>query len=548
MNMFASPLGQAQLVLLMLVLMLALTGLARKLLIPYPILLVLGGLALAFVPGLPPIRLAPDIVFLVFLPPILWAAAFFTNIREFKRNLRAIGLLAVGLVIATTVVVGYVAHALIPGISWPAAFAIGAIVSPPDAVAATAVLHRVGVPRQLLTVLEGESLINDATALVLYRAAVAAMVTGVFSLWGTAGNFVLVATGGALVGVVVAWLTRTAVRWMPEIYGKVAVTLLAPYVAWVAAEQIHVSGVLACVAGGVYLRPFFSSGVSPTLRLEARSVWELVLFALYGIIFILIGLQLAPLRAEASGSELGDIIAWGLLITLTAVLVRFLWVPIATYVPPLILRARGRHERFPKPQVVFMTSWTAMRGIVTLAAALALPLTRADGSALPYRSEIILVSFVVIVTTLVVQGISLAPLARWLELSGGGKDELEHEATQARARSAEAALQRVERLANDPGWPPTVLDSVRGHYQRRLRRFGPEAPLDPTCGLEHSEMLRQLRAEAHHAERKAVIELRNRGEIGDDVLLDVERELDVEAMRNGIGDLVFGSAREPGTA
>lgn len=539
-----SALARAEVFLALLVLMLILTGLARRLLVPYPILLVLGGLAIAFVPGIPPIRLHPDIVFLVFLPPILWAAAYFTSIREFKRNLRAIGLLSIGLVLATTLTVGYVAHALIPGISWAASFALGAIVSPPDAVAATAVLHRIGVPRQLLAILEGESLVNDATALVLYRAAVAAMVSGAFSVWSTVGNFALVAVGGTIVGLAVSWVSRHAIRRMPEVYGKIAITLLAPYVAWVAAERIHVSGVLACVAGGLYLRRHLSADVSPTVRLEARSVWELVLFALNGMIFILIGLQLAPLSAEATRGELQDIIRWGLLITLTAVLARFIWVPIGTYVPRLILRAIGRPERFPKPQAVFLTSWTAMRGIVTLAAALALPLTRADGTPLPYRSEIILVSFVVIVTTLVVQGLSLKPLARWLGLSGKEEDQ-EREAAEARARSAEAALRHLDRLANDPGWPPTVLDSVRGHYERRLRRFGPDAPLDPTCGVEHSDRLRQLRAEAHHAERRAVIDLRNRGEIGDDVVLDLERELDVEAMRNGIGDLVFAPEPAP---
>lgn len=545
---FASALARAEVFLALLVLMLVLTGLARRLLIPYPILLVLGGLAIAFVPGIPPIRLDPDVVFLVFLPPILWAAAYFTSIREFRRNLRAIGLLAIGLVVVTTVSVGYVAHAIIPGISWAAAFALGAIVSPPDAVAATAVLHRVGVSRQLLAVLEGESLVNDATALVLYRAAVAAIVTGAFSLWGTVGNFGLVAVGGAVVGLAVAWVTRHAIRQMPEIYGKIAITLLAPYVAWVGAERIHVSGVLACVAGGVYLRQHLSTDVSPTVRLEARSVWELVLFALNGMIFILIGLQLGPLRAQVMQGELRDIIRWGLLISLTAIVVRFVWVPIGTYVPRLILRAIGRPENFPKPQAVFLTSWTAMRGVVTLAAALSLPLTRADGSPLPHRSEIILVSFVVILATLLVQGLSLTPLARWLGLSSTKQEEQEREATEARARSAEAALRFLDRMANDPGWPPTVLESVRGHYERRLRRFGPDAPLDPTCGAEHSERLRQLRAEAHHAERRAVIDLRDRGEIGDDVLLDVERELDVEAMRNGIGHLVFSEPEEKGAA
>lgn len=527
-----------ELALLLSALMLALTGIARRLLVPYPILLVLGGLALAFVPGLPAIRLAPDLVFLGALPPILWAAAFFTSVREFKRNVRAISLLALGLVVATTLAVGVVAHALLPGISWAAAFALGAIVSPPDAVAATAVLGRLGVPRQVVVVLEGESLVNDASAIVLYRAAVAAMVTGVFSLADTFLSFLFVGAGGAAVGLGVGWLVRHGTRLMRETYGQIAITLLGPYVAWVAAERVHASGVIACVVGGIYVRRWFSVEIAPAVRLEARSVWELLLFAINGAIFILIGLQLAPLRAELRPESAGRILWWGLAITATAIAVRFAWVPLGTYLPRRLAAKRGRPEPYPPPAAVFMVAWAAMRGAVTLAAALALPTTIDGGAPLPYRSEIILISFVVIITTLLLQGFSLAPLARAFGLTGDDA-ELEREAREAREHGARAALAHVERLAADPGWHPTVVDSVRAHYERRLKRFLPDAPLDPTCDAGQQERLRQLRAEAHAAERAAVVALRNRGVIDDETLTELERELDVEALRQGIGGLVL---------
>ena len=300
--------ARAELFILLLAATFGLVALARRLHVPYPILLVLGGLALAFVPGLPPVLLEPELVFIVFLPPILWAAAYFTSYRDFKRNLPSISLLAVGLVIATTLTVGWVAHAIIPGISWAAALCLGAIVSPPDAVAATAVLSRIGVPRRVIVVLEGESLVNDASALVLYRAAVMAMAAGSFSLGATAGQFVLVAALGVFVGLVVGFLIRHSVRLMPEGFGQIAITLLGPYVAWVVAERLHASAVLACVAGGIYVRQHFSSEVSPLVRLQARSIWELLIFLLNGIIFILIGLQLGPMRASLASDGIGRVV------------------------------------------------------------------------------------------------------------------------------------------------------------------------------------------------------------------------------------------------
>jgi len=532
--------ARAELFVVLLAAMLGLTALARRLFVPYPILLVLGGLAIAFIPGVPEVALEPDLVFVLFLPPILWGAAYFTSLRDFKRNLRAISGLAIGLVVLTTLVVGWVAHTIIPGMSWAVALCLGAIVSPPDAVAATAVMSRIGVPRTVITVLEGESLVNDASALVLYRAAVMAIVSGTFSLGATAGSFVLVATVGVLVGLGVGWLIRWAVRHMSESYSQIAVTLLAPYVAWIAAERLHSSAVLACVAGGLYVRQYFSAEVAPLVRVQSRTVWELLIFLLNGIIFILIGLQLGPLRRTLLPGSVGQVLRWGVIITLAAIVVRLLWMPVGAR---LVRFDRKYRQTNPVPPArnIFIVGWTGMRGIVSLATALALPLTLANGDPMPYRSEIVLITFVVILGTLVVQGLTVAPLARLLGLSNED-DSFEREQRLAREQAARAAIKRVDEVALEDWVPPSVARQVRTHYEHRLQRFHPDAALDPECSVEQAEAQRRLRHEALTAERRTLIALRNRGDISDDVMHQVERDLDLEALRQGLGDLTLGAS------
>jgi len=535
--------ARAELFVVLLAAMLGLTALARRLLVPYPILLVLGGLAIAFIPGMPEVALQPDLVFVVFLPPILWSAAYFTSLRDFKRNLRAIGALAIGLVLLTTLVIGWVAHTIIPGISWAAALCLGAIVSPPDAVAATAVMSRIGVPRRVITVLEGESLVNDASALVLYRAAVVALVSGTFSLGATVADFVVVAIVGVLVGFAAGWATRWAIRHMPEGYGQIALTLLGPYVAWIAAERLHASAVLACVTGGLYVRQHFSAEVAPIVRLEARSVWELVIFLLNGVIFILIGLQLGPLRRSLAVSSTGQVLRWGVIITLAAIVVRLLWMPIGARLVRLGRRYREKNP-LPPARYIFIVGWTGMRGIVSLATALALPLTVAGGAPMPHRSELILITFVVILGTLVAQGLTLTPLARLLGLSNED-DSFEKEQRLAREQAARAAIARVDQVAQEDWVPPSIATQVRAHYEHRLQRFHPDAALDPECSVEQADAQRRLRQEALTAERRALIALRNNGEISDDVMHHIERELDIEAMRQGLGHLTLGAPAAP---
>lgn len=526
-------LHQLETVILLLIAVLALAAFARKLVIPYPILLVIGGLVLGLIPGVPTLRLDPDVVFLVFLPPILWSAAYFTSWRDFRSNLRPITLLAVGLVLATTAAVAIVAHIWLPGLGWAGAIALGAIVSPPDAVSATAVAKRLGLPRRAVTILEGESLVNDATALILYRTAVMAAVSGTFILSDTVLDFFMAAGVGVVVGLLVGVVARWGLRLMKDSFSEIAITLLSPYIAWVLAEQAHASGVLACVAGGLYLRQHFSEAVAPTTRIQARAVWDFLVFVLNGVIFILIGLQLGTLRDAIPSGMFVPLILTGALVSVTAIVVRIIWVPLAAWIPRLVSPSLRARDPMPAWSSLFIIGWTGMRGIVSLAAALALPLTTSAGAPFPFRAEIILITFSVIFATLVLQGLSLAPLIRALNLKEDGA--LEREEMQAREHAATAALVRLDEVANE-GWPiPEHLDQMRAHYGDRAQRYAKDGTA-PECTAEAIEIFRRLRHETLTAERLAVIGLRNNGTISDDVLHRIEHDLDVEALQLGIGE------------
>jgi monovalent cation/hydrogen antiporter len=525
---------QLETIILLLAAVLTLTTIARSLLVPYPILLVVGGLLLGLVPGLPVIHLHPDLVFLVFLPPILWAAAYFTSWRDFRANARPIGLLAVGLVLATTAAVAAVARATLPGLGWAEAIALGAIVSPPDAVAATAISRKLNIPHRIVTILEGESLLNDATALILYRTAIAAAVTGVFLPGKTLLAFVLTATVGIAAGLAVGEVARRALAWTGDSFSEIAITLLCPYIAWVLAERFHASGVLACVAGGLYLRRHFSEIVAPATRIEAKAVWNLLIFVLNGVIFILIGLQLGALREAVSPGHLGRILAIGALVSLTAIVIRLIWVPVAAWIPRRLSASLRARDPMPPREALFIVGWTGMRGIVTLAGALALPLTTASGASFPFRAELILITFTVILATLVVQGLSLTPLIRRLGIKEDRSLELEE--MRAREHAATAGLIRLEELAGD-GWTvPEQVEELRTLYDQRRRRYAWPGTVAADCTLEADRAFRRLRTETLAAERRELIGLRNRGVISDEVLHRLEHELDVEALRLGTGE------------
>ena len=531
-------LHQLEVIIILFAVVLALTTLAQKVHIPYPIFLVLGGLTLGLVPGLPAVTFHPDLVFLVFLPPILWSAAYFTSWREFRQNLRPISLLAVGLVLATSAGVAFAAHTLLPGIGWAEAIALGAIVSPPDAVSATAIGKRLRIPRRIVSILEGESLVNDATALVLYRAAVGAAMSGSFALGHTLFEFVFAGLAGVVIGIGVAWIVRWALSATEDGFTQIGVTLLAPYIAWVCGELVHASAVLACVAGGLYIRQSFSGAVSPATRLQARAVWDLLIFVLNGVIFILIGLQLGALRDSVPPGQLEPVFIAGAWVSATVILVRLLWVPVAALIPRWLSATLRERDPMPSWSSLFLVSWTGMRGIVTLAAALALPVATSAGAPFPFRAEIILISFTVILATLVVQGLSLPPIIRLLQLREDGG--LEQEEALARAHAATAALNRLDQVVTENWVSLEQVEHLRLQYLQRLERLTKATLAEEPPSNSTSESVQRLQFETLAAERMTLIGLRDNGTISDEVLHRLEHELDVAALHLGVGECRIG--------
>jgi CPA1 family monovalent cation:H+ antiporter len=522
--------GAIEAVVVLLVAATALALLARRIGIPYPILLVLGGLALGLVPGLPTIELEPDLVFLLFLPPILFGAGYFTSLRDFRRNLRAILLLSVGLVIATTVTVAIVAEALVPGMGWAAAFALGAIVAPPDAVAATSIFQRLGVPRRVVTILEGESLVNDATALVAYRFAVIAALTGSFSIEAAGLTLVAVAVGGVafglLMGIVIAWV----LRHVDDPVFSVVLTFLAPVSIYLPAEEFGLSGVLATVAAGIWVGRHAPREMSSSVRVAGGAAWQVLLFLINGTVFILIGAQLPSVIEALEGYSPGQLIGLAVVICVTVIAVRILWVYPGTYVPRALSKAIRTGEPYPPPRNVFIVSWAGMRGVVSLAAALALPLTLEDGTPFPQRDLIIFLAFAVILATLVGQGLTLPFFVRRLGIVADSGDA--HEEAHARMAAASAALLRIDELEKE--WPGhlELIETLRSQYAHRASHIDlhhGDASLNESELeiLEHS----QIRGAVIESEREALLEMRERGAVSDAVFRRVERDLDLEELR-----------------
>jgi CPA1 family monovalent cation:H+ antiporter len=522
-------LEEIEIILGLLVIAIGLVALARKLQVPYPILLVVGGLLIGFIPGLPKIELEPDLVFLLFLPPILQLAAYYTPIRDFRANLGAIGLLAIGLVLFTMVVVALIAHAIIPDLPWAAAFVLGAIVAPPDAVAATSIAERLNLPRRMVTVLEGESLLNDATSLVAYRVAVAAILTGSFSLLDAGLQFLVSATVGVAIGLAVGFLITPIFRRLTEdIPVYIIFTFLSGYIAYLLAESVHVSSVLAVVALGIfYSQPRFNT-MTAELRLQATPVWDIVVFLLNGFIFILIGLQLGRIIERLDGQVVT--LGWyAVAICLAVIVARMVWMFPGAYLPRLPRKIRQR-DPFPPWKQVLVVGWTGMRGVVSLAAALALPLTIQGGQPFPQRDLIIFLTFCVILATLVVQGLTLPWLIRKLKIKDdGGAEREEHK---ARLKAAYAGRARLNELANNNGVSPIFTQKLSKHYDARIRRFSARYHGEPDdTEEEKSANYKQLEEELLKAEMGAILQLRNEGIINDEVLRRVQYDLDLELLR-----------------
>jgi monovalent cation/hydrogen antiporter len=521
---------QAEIIVVLFAVVAASVLVARKMELPYPVVLVIVGLALSLVPRLPEVKLDPNIVFYFFLPPLLYPAALFTSWRDFRRNLRPILLLAIGLVLFTMISVAAVARALIPSLPWAAAFALGAIVSPPDAIAATSVIRRLPVPHRIVSILEGESLVNDATALVALQFAVAALMTGQFSLGHASLRFVWAAAGGIGFGLLVGVAMRWVQRHLDDPPIQITISLLTPFLAYLPAERLHASGVLAVVAAGIYLGWHSPLMITARTRLQAYAFWEIVVFLINGFVFIIIGLQLPGILRALHGESLIGPFLNGLIVSGVVIAVRIAWVAPAAYLPRLLSKRLRARDPYPPWQEIAIVSWSGMRGVISLAAAFALPFALSDGSAFPGRNYILFLAFSVILATLVVQGLTLPFVIRKLGLKADGTED-EEERT-ARVEANKAAIEFIEKRRESGDFSADAAGRLRTEYDERLEQLELCASNPDDCrGEIGTPQYQRLQREALRVERQTIIRLRNQRVINDDALRRIQRDLDLAEAR-----------------
>jgi monovalent cation/hydrogen antiporter len=492
--------------------------------IPYPILLVLGGAVLGFLPGVPDVRLAPEMVLVVFLPPLLYASAFFADLRALRTSARPIALLSIGLVLATTGAVAAAAHELVDGLPWAACFALGAIVGPTDPVAATTILRRLNVPRQQVNVLEGESLINDATALVAYRIAVGAIGGGAFSVADAGLQFVASAAGGVAIGLAVAWLIARIRRLLDDPPVEVTIALLTGYAAYVPADAIGASGVLAAVTSGVALGWWAPAIASPLVRQQGFAVWSILTFLMNALLFVLVGLQLPAIVDGLRGQSVSWVLGVSLAVFGVVAVTRLAWVLLTPFLVRALDRRPVQRTRRTSWRYRVIGGWAGMRGAVSLAAALALP------GDTPQRDLLIFLTFAVIFGTVVVQGLTLPAVIRRMRVhedDGEAREEL-----LARLRATQAAIARIDDLAAEDWTRDETAERMRGLYDYRRRRLKARAGKLEDDGYEdRSYNYQRMVREVLEAQRRAIVDLRNSGEISNDVMHRIERELDLEDQR-----------------
>jgi CPA1 family monovalent cation:H+ antiporter len=518
------------LLLILLVAVPALSVMARALNVPYPIVLVLAGVVLGLLPGLPEPQLHPDLVLVIFLPPLLYVAAFFTDLRAMRDNMRPITLLSIGLVLATAAGVAVVAHHVLD-VPWAVAFALGGILAPTDPVAATAIMRRLGAPRRLVNITEAESLLNDGSALVIYRAAVGVAIGGSFSAWSTGADFVMNITGGIAVGIAVGWLVTQVRARIDDTPTEVTISLFTGYAAYLPAEQLHVSGVLAAVTAGIVLGLAAPRISTAQMRLQGYATWDLVVFLINSVLFVLIGLQLPHVMDGIQGRSTSTLIVYGLLFAALVTAIRFAWLFTVVYVIRALDRRESQRARRVPWQYRAVGAWSGMRGSVTLAAALALPLETDAGRPFPERDLIIFIAFCVVLVTIVVQGLTLPLLIRALDVREDGIEE-EHEELRARLTAAKAALDRLDQLEEEGALRPETAERMRALYRYRKNRFAARAGKVEDDGYEDRSLAYQQAVRSVlDTQRAAIVQLRRDGAISNDVMHRVERELDLEDER-----------------
>ena len=523
--------GQAELLIAgLLVAVAGLGALARRLSMPYPIVLVVGGALFGFVPGVPEVKLDPQVVLVIFLPPLLYGAAFFANFGDMRAGLRGLALSSIALVLVTMTAVAVIAHEVVDGLPWAAAFTLGAVVSPTDPLAGAAIMRRLGMPRRLVSVAEGEGLFNDATALVAYRVAVAAVVSGSFSLADAGLKFVAGAAGGVAIGLVMGWLIAEIRRRVTDPQLSITVSLLSGYAAFIPADALGASGVLAAVTTGIYMGLRGPTIISPRTRLQGFMVWDILDFLLNATLFVLVGLQLRTVVDGLGGYSAGTLAGYALAVSGVVMAVRVAWFFTVPYLIRAIDRRPSQRERRVGPARRFVVAWAGMRGAVSLAAALALPLTTHGGAPFPDRDLLIFLTFGVIFATLILQGLSLPIVIRRLGVENDGSEDREE--IRARLVATKAALSQLEVLGEEDWTRDDTVDRMRRLYEYRKRRFAARAGKIEDDGYEDRSIAYQRVVQAVlAAQREALLEMRNDGEISNELMNRLVREFDLEESR-----------------
>ncbi len=512
-------------------------GLARRLKIPYPILLVIAGLVLSFLPRMPRIGLDPNLVFLVFLPPLLYSAAWTLSWREFQRNFVNIATLAVGLVLFTVVGLALAAGSLLPGFDWRSAVLLGAVVAATDAIAATSIARRVGLPQQIVDILEAESLVNDGTGLLALQFGLLMLMTGrTPSVVEGVGRLVFLIGGGVLIGLAIG----AAVAWFETLVDdgpiEIVISILVPYATYLIGDRAHVSGVIAVIACSMYMSRKSPGYMSPQVRLQATAVWDALTFVFNGIVFVLIGLQLPYVMGQISGMSRLVLLEYGFGFSAVMIAVRMAWVYGETYIAYAVRRwVRKVKTEEPEPRRLFVIGWGGMRGVLSLAAAVSLPYALPDGSKFPQRSMIIYLAFCLIVVTLVMQGLTLPWLIRRLGLSEPVR--MKDEEQEARRVVLREALVHLGRKRSKNRHQSAMYAQLIASYQQRLDAM-PVERAKHAPGLVDQVGRNDAILAVLRVQREALIRLRDEAQIDDEVLRTMQRELDLEESRVHTGSLV----------
>jgi CPA1 family monovalent cation:H+ antiporter len=515
--------------LLLLLFVVAFASLARKLNLPYPIVLVIAGLVLSLIPGIPKVTLSPDLIFLAVLPPLLYAGAWFTSWRDFSYNIVSILFLAFGLVAFTVLAVAGVADWSFAPFDWRLGFVLGAVVATTDAIAATSIARRVGLPQRIVDVLEGESLVNDATGLLALEFGVAMVVQGHAPSVGFGLLRLIYLVGvGVAIGLVIGVIVERIHHYIDDAPIEIILTIMVPYVVYLAAEEAHASGVLGVVVCGLYLSRKSTRMFSPNTRLQAYGFWNALNFVLNGLVFVLVGLQLPFVLAGIREYKFRELVLFGALFSALLIVIRLVWTFPGAYVAYFVRKyIQRRNEERPPVRAIFVVGWTGMRGVVALAAALSLPETLADGTPFPQRNLIIFLTFCVILVTLVFQGLTLPPLIRLLGLAGASGPN--HEERKARQLMLEAALRDLEQqqAGADTAGFESVYDDIAAHYRQRLAAIIGDGTPEQDSAARDQALTIDLSRRLLSVERRTVVSLRDQGTINDEVLRQIERELDL---------------------